>query len=487
MSLEPSLRYESNGFGYPHHNQFMSPESYGRQYHGNFMESSINKLYSQVEAHDNQRFSSHDLHPQNFGDAFLGAENAGTTLQSLMESFGSFDLEQPQQPSYNGWPAPAPQMSAPAPMIQPQMSAPAPMIQPDLGTKSPMKFPSQMLTQNSRASPFSDTTESSLFSSCSNLSRLDLPSTSTFSNFSTSSLMSSQSSGGKIENSLGLSDISSRLEGLSQGSLIMSQTCSTRDSTPLSWNPIANFSSKTNSLTSSPIMSGHKNITRPDPPALFSDEEEDNLTKVIKNTSPPHVMPHDKIRNLAKPKLHKSMSTSCVPEPAPGPSGPASWSQIVRTSSSKLPQAPPAPVTSPLSSPRVTRASLNTPSPSPVVKEEPRLVVEEVPPTTNTVDFHRGPKVDPRWPVSQQVFLGPIPMSITWDEIRNVFYTKVQRRELLHFYVQSKPVNEVVYGQVVFDKVSLAAKVVKDGPVKVRGHLINVTLMKEKVKAEKKK
>ena len=94
-------------------------------------------------------------------------------------------------------------------------------------------------------------------------------------------------------------------------------------------------------------------------------------------------------------------------------------------------------------------------------------MVEEVPPTTNTVDYHRGPKVDDRWPVSQQVFLGPIPMSITWDEIRNVFYTKVQRRELLHFYVQSKPVNEVVYGQVVFDKVSLAAKVVKDGPVKV--------------------
>merc|ERR1719468_1076864 len=170
-------------------------------------------------------------------------------------------------------------------MIQPQMSAP------DLGTKSPMKFPSQILTQNSRASPFSDTTESSLFSSCSNLSRLDLPPTSTFSNFSTSSLMSTQ-------NSLGLSDISSRLEGLSQGSLVMSQTCSTRDSTPLSWNPIANFSSKTNSLTSSPIMSGHKNITRPEPPALFSDEEEDNLVKVIKNTSPPHVMPLDKIRNL---------------------------------------------------------------------------------------------------------------------------------------------------------------------------------------------
>ena len=38
MSLEPSLRYESSGFGY-HHSQFISPESYGRQYHGNFMVS----------------------------------------------------------------------------------------------------------------------------------------------------------------------------------------------------------------------------------------------------------------------------------------------------------------------------------------------------------------------------------------------------------------------------------------------------------------
>jgi len=78
-------------------------------------------------------------------------------------------------------------------------------------------------------------------------------------------------------------------------------------------------------------------------------------------------------------------------------------------------------------------------------------------------------------------------MSISWDEIRNVFYTKVQRRELLHFYVQSKPVNEVVYGQVVLDKVALANRVLKEGPVKVRGHLINVTSMKEKLKNDKKK
>ena len=107
-------------------------------------------------------------------------------------------------------------------------------------------------------------------------------------------------------------------------------------------------------------------------------------------------------------------------------------------------------------------------------------------PTTTTLDYHRGPKVDPRWPVAQQVFLGPIPMSISWDEIRNVFYTKVQRRELLHFYVQSKPVDEVVYGQVVFDKVAMANRIIEEGPVKVRGHLINVTSMKEKLKQDKK-
>lgn len=118
---------------------------------------------------------------------------------------------------------------------------------------------------------------------------------------------------------------------------------------------------------------------------------------------------------------------------------------------------------------------------------EALLVTEEMPVPTTTLDYHRGPKVDPRWPVTQQVFLGPIPMSISWDEIRNVFYTKVQRRELLHFYVQSKPVNEVVYGQVVFDKIALANRILKEGPVKVRGHLINVTSMKEKLKQDKKK
>jgi len=76
-------------------------------------------------------------------------------------------------------------------------------------------------------------------------------------------------------------------------------------------------------------------------------------------------------------------------------------------------------------------------------------------------------------------------MAISWDEIRNVFYTKVSRKELIHFYVQSKPVNEVVYGQVVFDKVSLANKILKEGQIKVRGQQITLTAMAEKMKQMK--
>ena len=33
--------------------------------------------------------------------------------------------------------------------------------------------------------------------------------------------------------------------------------------------------------------------------------------------------------------------------------------------------------------------------------------------------------------------------------------------------MQSKPVNEVVYGQVVLDKIALANRILKEGPVKV--------------------
>jgi len=35
--------------------------------------------------------------------------------------------------------------------------------------------------------------------------------------------------------------------------------------------------------------------------------------------------------------------------------------------------------------------------------------------------------------------------------------------------------------------VALANRILKEGPVKVRGHLINVTSMKEKLKQDKKK
>jgi len=124
-------------------------------------------------------------------------------------------------------------------------------------------------------------------------------------------------------------------------------------------------------------------------------------------------------------------------------------------------------------------------SPDPPRKEQTVPSAASSCPSNGMPDYHRGPKVDPRWPVAQQVFLGPIPMSISWDEIRNVFYTKVSRKELLHFYVQSKPVNEVVYGQVVFDKVTLANKILKEGPIKVRGQYITMTPMGEKMKQMK--
>jgi len=548
MSLEQGLRYESSSFGFPH--QYIAPDNYGRQFSGTYMDNTINGLYNQVQDHDNQRYQ---MPPPDFGsngltDSVLGSAGAGQTIQSLLESFGKFELGQnndscwsASSPLYQGVQIPPPSNSswpAPAPVEQTADSSPSSCWPSEdkshencwpgasgvmTENVSPMKFSSQMLKHNPRSSPFSDNDSglfpkddaSSLFSSRRDLSQ------SHFSSFSTSSLVSqsmsmSQSSGlvssqssNKTENSLGLSDISTRLEELSQGSLIMSRS-STRDSTPLSWNPIMNYpSSKTNSLTASPVMSGA--IPKPLPRTnnfqdapFTSDEDEDSLLSLRKNSRDVYnQMGADKIspqRNLVpsvfnanKPKLHKSMSTSCMPDNScSNPGKTASWSQIVRTSSAKLPSLPSIqPLPSPPRSRPVTRSMCSS-SPVKEIEEEDddkeaKLVVEDVPPTTNTVDYHRGPKVDQRWPVSHQVFLGPIPMSITWDEIRNVFYTKVQRRELLHFYVQSKPVNEVVYGQVVFDRAALASKVVKEGPVKVRGHLINVTLMKEKVKHEQKK
>ncbi|MEO1705552.1 MAG: hypothetical protein AAFR50_09490, partial [Pseudomonadota bacterium] len=45
------------------------------------------------------------------------------------------------------------------------------------------------------------------------------------------------------------------------------------------------------------------------------------------------------------------------------------------------------------------------------------------------------------------------------DEIRTAFYNKINRQHVVHTYVQSKPVNEVVYGMIVFDKATTATKI----------------------------
>ena len=134
--------------------------------------------------------------------------------------------------------------------------------------------------------------------------------------------------------------------------------------------------------------------------------------------------------------------------PTAGLSRATSWSQVVRTAGAAPRPAAAVVVTSP-------------PSPAKSVTPPPEIVPALAP------EYHRGPRVDPRWPVAQQLFLGPIPVSVTWDEIRNTFYNKVARHQILHTYVQSKPVNDVVYGQIVFDKAALAAKIIKDGPIKV--------------------
>jgi len=121
-------------------------------------------------------------------------------------------------------------------------------------------------------------------------------------------------------------------------------------------------------------------------------------------------------------------------------------------------------------------------SPPPVRPTTPSPPPQERAPSP---EFQRGPKVDPRWPVDQQVFLGPIPVSVTWEELRSCFYNKIPRKQVLHTYVQSKAVDDVVYGMIVLDKATMANKVVKDGPVKVRGHVINVLPMSMKKMAKK--
>jgi len=515
MSLDQGLRYNS-GFNY--HNQYLPQDPYGGQLHGLQNELAglnLNRLLNEVNEvpQHNQNLHSNDLFNSKFGnsdyaskfsnDLFgskLSSASSSNPLQALLEknysNFGNSESSYPN--NYTSWSS--------AGNFANQAS------------QNHGSFPSQVLTQSSSCfpSPFSDPSpaDSSLFSTSGNLptltSRLDY--TNQYSTFSGSLLSSQQSAKVSANNQLGLSDISSRLEGLSQGSVLMSQGSlspkakGSRGSTPLSWNPMMNLASKTPSLTPSPnltlgnpsaqVVSSNISTSKPKSSStkmssangtdedfvFFSDDEDEKTGKRRSPKKHQAANIHDKmqtsIRGIAKLKVSKSTPNCISVQSVPSSPQPTSWSQIVRTSSSKLPALSVSP------SGPVTRSSI---TPSPPLKMEAQVVTEDLTPATTTLDYHRGPKVDPRWPVAQQVFLGPIPMSISWDEIRNVFYTKVQRRELLHFYVQSKPVNEVVYGQVVFDKVALANRILKEGPVKVRGHLINVTSMKEKLKQDKKK
>ena len=86
-----------------------------------------------------------------------------------------------------------------------------------------------------------------------------------------------------------------------------------------------------------------------------------------------------------------------------------SWSRVAAVRSNERLRGP------------VTRSSL-TPSPPPA---EETSMPESSFTSLEFSNFHRGPKIDPRWPVANQVFLGPIPLSISWDDIRNAFYSKV--------------------------------------------------------------
>jgi len=272
-------------------------------------------------------------------------------------------------------------------------------------------------------------------------------------------------------NQLGLSDITKRLEGLFNVPLSPQSKLRGPGPTLPSWPPMVSSYSKASTLTPSSRPSQMQGTLFPHQALHKSQSTVQMLSSTDENSfvsSDDEKIQHMFSATPQKKPLRPGLQLgNCISQQqqqsVPSSSQPASWSQVVRTSS-------------------VTPAR---PSPPPRPQLESRLVVEEVPHSPATVDYHRGPKVDPRWPVAQQVFLGPIPKSVSWDEIRNVFYTKVQKKELLHFYVQSKPVNEVVYGQVVFDRASLASRILKNGPVKVRGVLINVTSMKEKLKSEK--
>ena len=389
------------------------------------------------------KFGTSDPYGSKFSNDLFGSKfsssNGTNPLQSLLEkNYTNQGINESSFNNYSSWSTAAGYHNQPTP---------------NFSSQSQGSFPSQVLTSSSSSfsSPFSeqDTTESSLFASSGNPPALSgrLDYSSQFSNFSGSLLSSQASSKASSSNLLGLSDISSRLEGLSQGSMLMSQgslspkTRGSRGSTPLSWNPMMNLPSKTPSLTPSPILSLgapvqlptsnsciQKNlssklasISSPEEDFVFFSDEEDEKSgkprspKKHQQATGIHDQMQTSIRGIAKLKVSKSSPNKSA-QSVPSSPQPTSWSQIVRTSSTKLPSLS-------VSTGPVTRSSI-TPSP-PAKQPEAQLVTEEIPPSTSSLDYHRGPKVDPRWPVAQQVFLGPIPMTISWDEIRNVFYTKV--------------------------------------------------------------
>ena len=471
MSLDQGMRY-SSGFNY--HNQYLPQDHYGGQlsnfqvldfYNFVFCDSyiflqnelsglNLNRLLNEVRDvpqhnqnfHSDQfgsKFGTSDPYGSKFSNDLFGSKfsssNGTNPLQSLLEkNYTNQGINESTFNNYSSWSTAAGYHNQPTP---------------NFSSQSQGSFPSQVLTSSSSSfsSPFSeqDTTESSLFASSGNPPALSgrLDYSSQFSNFSGSLLSSQASSKASSSNLLGLSDISSRLEGLSQGSMLMSQgslspkTRGSRGSTPLSWNPMMNLPSKTPSLTPSPILSLgapvqlptsnsciQKNlssklasISSPEEDFVFFSDEEDEKSgkprspKKHQQATGIHDQMQTSIRGIAKLKVSKSSPNKSA-QSVPSSPQPTSWSQIVRTSSTKLPSLS-------VSTGPVTRSSI-TPSP-PAKQPEAQLVTEEIPPSTSSLDYHRGPKVDPRWPVAQQVFLGPIPMTISWDEIRNVFYTKV--------------------------------------------------------------
>ena len=472
MSLDQGMRY-SSGFNY--HNQYLPQDHYGGQLsnfqvfiftisylviHSFFFLQNelsglnLNRLLNEVRDvpqhnqnfHSDQfgsKFGTSDPYGSKFSNDLFGSKfsssNGTNPLQSLLEkNYTNQGINESTFNNYSSWSTAAGYHNQPTP---------------NFSSQSQGSFPSQVLTSSSSSfsSPFSeqDTTESSLFASSGNPPALSgrLDYSSQFSNFSGSLLSSQASSKASSSNLLGLSDISSRLEGLSQGSMLMSQgslspkTRGSRGSTPLSWNPMMNLPSKTPSLTPSPILSLgapvqlptsnsciQKNlssklasISSPEEDFVFFSDEEDEKSgkprspKKHQQATGIHDQMQTSIRGIAKLKVSKSSPNKSA-QSVPSSPQPTSWSQIVRTSSTKLPSLS-------VSTGPVTRSSI-TPSP-PAKQPEAQLVTEEIPPSTSSLDYHRGPKVDPRWPVAQQVFLGPIPMTISWDEIRNVFYTKV--------------------------------------------------------------